>query len=83
MEIAGWAVVAVGVVTSAVFALGHALDQIPVVAVKVIKAVRAVRSVRAEFRGSATPPNDSATPAGELPPKAYEMGSDATSRDER
>jgi len=82
MEIAGWAVVAVGVVTSAVFALGHALDQVPVVAVKVIRAVRAIRSVRAEFKGSAASPNGSATRADELPPRAYEMGSDTAARDE-
>lgn len=83
MEIAGWAVVAVGVITSAVFALSHALDQVPVVAVKVIKAVRAIRSVRAELKGLAASSKGSATAANELPPKAQEKRSDATARDER
>lgn len=83
MEIAGWAVVAVGVITSAVFALGHALDQVPVVAVKVIKAVRAIRSVRAELKRSVTSPKGDTTAASELSPKAQEMESGTTAPNEQ
>jgi hypothetical protein len=49
METVGWAAAAVMFISGAVWVLGHALDQVPVLSRKFVKAVRSVRQVRDEL----------------------------------
>lgn len=49
MNIAGWAMLAVGVIASLVFVACYALDQVPAICRKAVVAVQAVRALREEL----------------------------------
>lgn len=50
MDHVGWALAAIGGVTSASLALGRLLDQIPRLSGKAIRAIRALRAIAVELR---------------------------------